>query len=120
MKKCIMSKTRKEKADGHVIEAKLQKTYSERDKDGNYTGAEVGVYVYEYKGRKRKTRLTSHWGLSDTATLYYIKNPKKAMPASQLGVCEQPWIKMYFLTWGVLAVVFSIIGIVTQWQFLYT
>ena len=110
----------KAKADGHIIEAKLQKTYDDRDKDGNWTGATVGVYVYEYKGKKRKTRRSSHWGLSDTATLYYIKNPKKAMPESQLGVCEQPWIKMYFLTCAVLAVVFSIIGIVTQWQFLYT
>ena len=110
----------KAKADGHIVKAKLTKTYADRDKDGNSTGATVGVYVYEYKGKKRKTRLSSHWGLSDTATLYYIKNPKKAMPESQLGVCEQPWIKMYFLTCAVLAVVFSIIGIVTQWQFLYT
>lgn len=110
----------KAKAEGHVVEAKLTKTYDDRDKDGNWTGAKVSVYVYEYKGRKRKVRLSSHWELSDTTTLYYIKNPKKAMPASQLGVREQPWIKMYFLTWGVLAVVFSIIGIVTQWQFLYT
>ena len=110
----------KAKADGHIIEAKLQKTYDERDKDGNWTGATVGVYVYEYKGRKRKTRLSSHWELSNTVNLYYIKNPKKAMPASQLGVCEQPWIKMYFLTCAVLAVICSIIGIVTEWQFLYT
>lgn len=110
----------KAKEEGHVIEAKLQKTYDEHDKDGNWTGAEVGVYVYECKGRMRKTRLRSQWGMSDTVTLYYIKNRKKAMPASQLGIYEQPWIKMYFLTWGVLAIVFSIIGIVTQWQFLYT
>ena len=110
----------KAKADGHIIEAKLQKTYDDRDKDGNWTGKTVGVYVYEYKGRTRKTRLSSHWELSDTVNLYYIKNPKKAMPASQLGVCEQPWIKMYFLTCGVLAVIFTIIGIVTEWQFLYT
>ena len=110
----------KAKSDGHIIEAKLQKTYDDRDKDGNWTGATVGVYVYEYKGRTRKTRLSSHWELSDTVNLYYIKNPKKAMPASQLGVCEQPWIKMYFLTCAVLAVIFSIIGIVTEWQFLYT
>jgi hypothetical protein len=110
----------KAKADGHIIEAKLQKTYDDRDKDGNWTGATVGVYVYEYKGRTRKTRLSSHWELSNTVNLYYIKNPKKAMPASQLGVCEQPWIKMYFLTCAVLAVIFSIIGIVTEWQFLYT
>lgn len=102
----------KAKAEGHVVEAKLTKTYDDRDK--------VSVYVYEYKGRKRKVRLSSHWELSDTTTLYYIKNPKKAMPASQLGVREQPWIKMYFLTCAVLAVVFSIIGIVTEWQFLYT
>jgi len=105
----------KAKDAGHVIEAKLQKTYDDRDKDGNWTGAKVGVYVYEHKGRTRKTRLSSHWELSDTVNLYYIKNPKKAMPASQLGVCEQPWIKMYFLTWGVLSVVFTIIGIVTEW-----
>jgi len=57
--------------------------------------------------------------MSDTVTLYYIKNPKKAMPASQLGVREQPWIKMFFLTWAVLAVVFTIIGIMTDWKFLY-
>ena len=105
----------KAKDAGHVIEAKLQKTYDDRDKDGNWIGAMVGVYVYEHKGRTRKTRLSSHWELSDTVNLYYIKNPKKAMPASQLGVCEQPWIKMYFLTWGVLSVVFTIIGIVTEW-----
>ena len=110
----------KAKADGHIIEEKQQKTYDDRDKDGNWTGATVGVYVYEYKGRTRKTRLSSHWELSNTVNLYYIKNPKKAMPASQLGVCEQPWIKMYFLTCAVLAVIFSIIGIVTEWQFLYT
>lgn len=110
----------KAKDAGHVIEAKLQRTYDDRDKDGNWTGAMVGVYVYEHKGRTRKTRLSSHWELSDTVNLYYIKNPKKAMPASQLGVCEQPWIKMYFLTCGVLAVIFTIIGIVTEWQFLYT
>ena len=109
----------KAKADGHIIEAKLQKTYDDRDKDGNWTGKTVGVYVYEHKGKTRKTRLSSHWELSDTVNLYYIKNPKKAMPASQLGVCEQPWIKMYFLTCAVLAVIFSIIGIVTEWQFLY-
>ena len=51
----------KAKADGHIIETKLQKTYDDRDKDGNWTGAKVGVYVYEYKGKKRKTRLSSHW-----------------------------------------------------------
>lgn len=110
----------KAKDAGHVIEAKLQKTYDDRDKDGNWTGAKVGVYVYEYKGRKRKVRLSSHWGLSDTETLYYIKKPRKATTAGYLGVYEQPWIKMYFLTCVVLAVVFTIIGIVTEWQFLYT
>lgn len=109
----------KAKADGHIIEAKLHKTYDDRDKDGDWTGATVGVYVYEYKGRKRKVRLSSHWGLSDTETLYYIKNPRKATVAGYLGVYEQPWIKMYFLTWAVLAVVFTVIGIVTEWQFLY-
>ena len=110
----------KAKDAGHVIEAKLQKTYDDRDKDGNWTGAKVGVYVYEYKGRKRKVRLSSHWGLSDTETLYYIKKPRKATTVGYLGVYEQPWIKMYFLTCAVLAVVFTIIGIVTEWQFLYT
>ncbi|MBR4084457.1 MAG: hypothetical protein IKK33_09280 [Lachnospiraceae bacterium] len=109
----------KAKDNGHVINAKLQKTYDDRDKDGNWNGARVGIYTYEHKGKKCKTRLVSHWGLSDTVNLYYIKNPKKAMPASQLGVREQPWIKMYFLTWGVLAIVFTIIGMVTEWQFLY-
>lgn len=65
-------------------------------------------------------KAVSHWGLPDTLKLYYIKNPKKAMTSGELGIRETPWIKMFLLTWLILFVVFTIIGLVTEWQFLYT
>ena len=109
----------KAKENGHVIKAKLQKKYREPSRIGaGHTSAEVGIYAYEYNGRTKRYRATSSWGLSDTINLYYIKNPRKATLERYLGMTEVPWGKMFLLSWLILFVVFTVIGLVTNWQFL--
>lgn len=106
--------------DGHVVQAKLIKRYdvkqdSEKMRMGNGmgmvpTGEQEGVYEYEYNGKTyRYHAISAHIGqeLSKNATLYFIKNPRKAATKKELFLtAKSPWIVSYLI----LSVCISIIA----------
>lgn len=90
----------KAKEKGNIITARLIKHYDQHNHNKNgmtVTGKEIGVYEYEVNGRKYKYRLLTINGLRQEITLYYLKNPRKAMLSKELYITERsPWIKSFF------------------------
>ena len=77
---------------GHVFTGKLLKTKQIKRNDpsrNEYDYLILDVAIYEYKGKKYKSKLcmkNSSW--PDEIELYYIKNPKKATTSGNLGETE--------------------------------
>lgn len=104
---------KKAEEEGHILTATLKKKYDalHYDETGPHaTNEEVGVYTYEYNGKTYRYRLSSNWSIPDTITLYYIKNPKKATLAGDLGNRETPWLKIYCIVSVIIAVGFVIVA----------
>lgn len=78
---------------GHVVTAKLKKIRSSV-KDPQSRSAmgliDLGIYEYEYKGRKYKYKLYSK-KLPYTVTLYFLKSPRKAVEAPAMGRSDTCW-----------------------------
>lgn len=100
---------------GHVIEASLQKSYNAVEHDTEFgmvgTMEDIGVYCYQCNGKKYKYQATTTTGLPSTLTLYYIKKPRKATVASDLGNWEIPWFRFYLIISLVIAVATVIVGL---------
>lgn len=113
----FIRKNLREKAirKGHVIEASLQKTHNVVKHDTNFgtvgTIKDVGVYCYQCNGKKYKYQLITTTKLPSTITLYYIKNPRRATVARDLGNWETPWIRFYLIISLVIAIATVIVGV---------
>ena len=106
----IRGKLREEaERKGHVVEAHLLKSHNimSHDTDGVPlpTMEDMGTYSYEVNGKTYKYRLLSTTGIPQTITLYYIKKPRKATLANDLGTWEAPWLKFYLIISLVVAVI---------------
>ena len=101
----------KAKQQGHIFEATLKKSYDVME-DGLPTAKEIGVYRYQYKGKTRKYRAITITGLKKTITLYYIKNPKRATVANDLGNWEIPWFRSYLIISLIITVGAFIAGMI--------
>ena len=77
---------------------------------------DMGVYSYEVNGKAYHYRLVSTTGIPDTITLYYIKKPRKATLANDLGNWESPWFKYYLAISLLVAIITVIGGIVMRWK----
>lgn len=95
---------------GNVVEAHLLKSHGIRDGNGMPTMEEMGTYSYEVNGKSYRYRLMSTTGIPETITLYYIKNPRKATLAHDLGTWEFPWLKYYLVIALVVAIATVAIG----------
>lgn len=104
----------KAKQDGRVIKASLYKTRAEHkhsNKGGMHTtGRTIAFYQYPCKGETRTYRLTTAGTVKKTIELYYLKNPKKAVPANHIGIYEAPWIKSFFLLASIFTAVIFAVG----------
>ncbi|MBP3477219.1 MAG: hypothetical protein J6K48_13045 [Lachnospiraceae bacterium] len=100
---------------GHVIEASLQKSYNAAEPDTEFgnvgTMEDIGVYHYQYNGKTYKYRAITSKGLSSKITLYYIKNPRRATVACDLGNWETPWFRFYLIISLVSAIAIVIVGV---------
>ena len=99
---------------GNVVEAHLLKSHDIRTYDADGIGMptmeEMGTYSYEVNGKPYRYRLMSTTGIPETITLYYIKNPRKATLAHDLGTWESPWLKYYLVIALVVAIATVIVG----------
>lgn len=100
---------------GHVIEASLQKSYNVVEHDTEFgnvgTMEDIGVYHYQYNGKKYKYEAVASTGLPSKITLYYIKRPRKATVANDLGNWETPWFRFYLIISLIIAIVTVIAGV---------
>ena len=108
----FIRKSLQEKAErkGNVVEAHLLKSHDIRDSNGMPTMEEMGTYSYEVNGKSYRYRLLSTMGIPKTITLYYIKNPRKATLANDLGNWESPWLKYYLVIALVVAIATVAVG----------
>lgn len=97
-------------AKGHVLSARLIKSTVTRGADGPYSDTQnyldVGIYEYEYKGRKYRTKLSDEnksWPLE--MELYYVKNPKKATSLNSIGSTEMGIRKCFFICFFILSAI---------------
>lgn len=112
----------KAKADGHIIEATLVKTisgyyaYEEADKDLKAIETRY-VYHYDCGGKIGKYVTDSTNTPPEKITLYYIKNPRKATAANELGTYETPWTtwaKSYLVISLVIAIAATIVIMIAE------
>lgn len=97
---------------GHIVEARLIRQYDAAGKDGfSNSSRQVGVYQYEYNNKIYKTERSSTLELPDSITLYFIKNPKRAVDQEELGTYESPLLKCYFVSVLIMCVVMIYIGV---------
>ena len=105
----------KAKEKGNVVEAHLVKSHNIRNHNTGGiplpTMEDMGTYSYEVNGKTYRYRLLSTTGIPKTITLYYIKKPRKATLANDLGNWESPWFKFYLIISLLAAVATAIIGI---------
>jgi hypothetical protein len=106
---------RQAKENNHVIKAKLIK-YSDilTSNDGfgaTASGERMAIYHYEYAGKKYKYRAITAGCLPEEITLYYLRNPRKATVASELGLRESHWLLYYLLISVIMVVLVFIIGV---------
>lgn len=73
---------------------------------------DMGTYSYEVNGRTYRYRLLSTTGIPKTITLYYIKKPRKATLANDLGNWETPWLKFYLIISLLVTVATVIVGMI--------
>ena len=107
----FIRKSLREKAErkGNVVEAHLLKSHN-ADGIGMPTMEDMGTYSYEVNGKSYRYRLLSTTGIPKTITLYYIKNPRKATLANDLGNWESPWLKYYLVIALLVAIATVIVG----------
>lgn len=114
----FIRKSLREKAErkGHVVEAHLLKSHNIRNHNTGGvplpTMEDMGTYSYEVNGRTYRYRLLSTTGIPKTITLYYIKKPRKATLANDLGNWETPWLKFYLIISLLVAVATVIVGMI--------
>lgn len=112
----FIRKSLREKAErkGHVVEAHLLKSHNIRNHNTDGvplpTMEDMGIYSYEVNGKTYRYRLLSTTGIPQTITLYYIKKPRKATLANDLGNWESPWLKFYLIISLLVAVATVVIG----------
>lgn len=112
----IIRKSLREKAErkGHVIAASLQKSHNIRNHDKDFGGLptmkEMGIYSYQVNGKSYSYRFITSNRLPEELTLYYIKKPRKATVANDLGNWETPWIKNYLIIASLVAIVTVVVG----------
>jgi len=113
MRKRYLDKAIKNK---HFVTAKLVRSGELTNNFGEFgfvSGCEVGLYEYEYGGKKYKTKLiasspSEH--ISETVELYFIKNPKNACFANELGLRgNSHWILHYFAVATIISLVAFVI-----------
>lgn len=113
----FIRKELREKAErkGHVVEAHLLKSHNIRNHNTGGvplpTMEDMGTYSYEVNGRTYRYRLLSTTGIPETITLYYIKKPRKATLANDLGNWESPWLKFYLIISLLAAVAIVVAGL---------
>ena len=101
--------------DGRVVQAKLMKSWdswNQSESGAIIASNEVlGVYTYEYKGKKYKYRASSTSHLADELTLYFLKNPRKASLENEIGFRESNWIQYYFVIAAIGCVKYMLFGV---------
>lgn len=112
----FIRKSLREEAErkGHVVEAHLLKKHNIRDYNTDGvplpTMEDMGTYSYEVNGKTYRYRLLSTTVIPRTITLYYIKKPRKATLANDLGNWESPWLKFYLIISLLVTVATVVIG----------
>lgn len=95
-------------SEGHVVTAVLKKSRGLRDDPYSRTRSgytDMGIYEYEYKGRKYKYKLFQE-NLPTTIKLYFRKSPRKAQTDVVLAMSKTNW----FLIVAVVATVIYFLG----------
>lgn len=87
---------------GHVVEATLDRQYSDYDNSGKT----IGEYHYTYKGRRYKCKIVSMHSLPYTGTLYFVRYPSKATVKDNVGILECSWRYIYLVSVVIMTIFF--------------
>lgn len=91
---------------GHVVKAVLEKTSDGVNKNGfKDSSRQIGLYTYEYNNKKYKIRLGSVMELPKEITLYFNKNPKRAVVKSEVGFYDNPLFLYYLISVFIISVI---------------
>lgn len=94
---------------GHYVTAKLKREYDIKNDDFTDSGKVIGIYEYEYNGKKYKTRGRGINHCPETIELYFINNPKKVGTVDDLYItAHSPWLKSFM----VIGIICWILGFV--------
>ncbi len=84
----------------------MEKTSDGVNKNGfKDSSRQIGLYTYEYNNKKYKTRLGSVMELPKEITLYFNKNPKRAVVKSEVGFYDNPLFLYYLISVFIISVI---------------
>lgn len=100
-------------SEGHVVKAKLIKASDVMEEDGSTNSSkQIGLYMYEYKGKKYKVHFESQSPIQEELTLYFERNPRRAVRENALGLHESPLMLCYLVSALIMIIVMTYLGVV--------
>lgn len=103
----------KAKREGHVVKAKLIKATDAPWEGGLKDSSRyIGLYAYEYNNKTYKVHLESQAPIQEELTLYFERNPRRAVRERALGLHESPIILCYMISALIMSAVMTYIGVV--------
>lgn len=98
---------------GHVVKAKLIKVKDAAGECGHLDSSrQEGVYQYEYKNKTYKTHLVGESPIRKEITLYFERNPRRAVSKERFGGYESPIFLCYLVSVLIVSVIIIYIGVV--------
>lgn len=98
---------------GHVVKAKLIKVKDAAGEGGHLDSSrQEGVYQYEYKNKTYKTHLVGESPIRKEITLYFERNPRRAVSKERFGGYESPIFLCYLVSVLIVSVIIIYIGVV--------
>ena len=88
---------------GHTFKGKLVKSKIVGYYDNRYKkeiSYDLGTYEYQYKNKTYKAKAAARLGhLKKEIDLFYVKKPRKAAAAVDIGESDISWIKHFIVTY---------------------
>ena len=98
---------------GHVVKAKLIKVKDAAGEGGHLDSSrQEGVYQYEYKNKTYKTHLVGESPIRKEITLYFERNPRRAVSKERFGGYESPIFLCYLVSVLIVSLIIIYIGVV--------
>ena len=95
--------------NNHILTGKLIKQYDVKNQQDNWNNQAIGIYEFEYNGKKFRKKFMGYSNFPSTQDFYYVKNPKKVCNQDELFLSvKSPWIFSFLIISIISFIIFYI------------